>query len=281
MNAPARAFRLGYNTSGFSRTPDLLRALDVIADSGFEAVELSFDPRHLHPDVHDASFAEEVRRRIEARGLSAACGAGGRHALGPRPHLPTWLSSDEAERRARLAFLQGAVELSARLGAKAMVLHSGPRPADAPEKDAWDRLRRGIDALIPSAARAGVTLAFEFHPAMLVRNLEGYLRLAGEFSGLGLALDVGHLRCTEEGPLGALVEKCAPWTVHAHLEDIRGRVHRHLPIGDGDIPFAEVLGAFRRTGFDGIVAAEFHSGEIPLDEPLLARRTLERLRPVI
>ncbi len=116
---------------------------------------------------------------------------------------------------------------------------------------------------------------------MLIRDWKGAAALADTFPGLGLTLDVGHLQCTETLPLTQGIRKAFEQVVHIHLEDIRGKVHKHLPIGDGEIPFGEVFAILRQLGFAGIVAAEFHSGEILMDEEVLARRTIERLHPLL
>ena len=164
-----REFLLGYNTSGFSRSHDIEKIIAWTAEAGFEAIEISFDPAHLMPDAARARL-DAVREACQRVRLAVACGAGGRHALGPVPHAPAWVSSDPEERRVREAFLAASLAAAARLGSEVLVFHSGPRPAGVPEKTAWDRLREGLSRLIDLAGEEGVRLAIEFHPSMLVRD---------------------------------------------------------------------------------------------------------------
>ncbi len=272
-------FLLGYNTSGFSRATDIDAVAGWTAEAGFSAIEISFTPEHVMPA--DAERLARLARRCRAERLSVACGAGARHALGPVPHRPSWVSDDPEERRARLAFLLEAVSGAARLGARVLVFHAGPRPADTPEEAARGHLAAGLERLLPAAAREGVIPALEFHPSMLAADRRDVERLRAAFPDLKLTLDIGHLRCTEAAPLSGGIRDLLPATAHVHLEDIRGRVHEHLPIGDGDIPFGEVFGALSAGGYAGIVAAEFHSRSIDLDERELARRTFFRLSPLL
>lgn len=278
MTSPG--FLLGYNTSGFSRTADILRVVDAVADAGFAAIEISFDPAHLHPQAHDVDAFARARTACARRGLDVACGAGGRFACGPRPHRPAWTSPDPVERATRQRFLEASIAGAARLGASVLALHAGPWPEGLDAAAALGFLHDGLSRLLPLARREGVRLAFEYHPDMLVRDLRGALALVRIFPDLTLTLDIGHLRCTEGDPLEAGIAAAAPYASHVHLEDIKGRTHKHLPIGDGDIPFGDVFAALRRAGFSGIVAAEFHSAQIDLDETLLASRTFSRLAPL-
>lgn len=271
--------RLGYNTSGFSRASDIDAVVGWTAEAGFSAIEISFTPEHVMPS--SAGALDRIAERCRAEGLDVACGAGARHALGSVPHRPSWVSADPGERQARLTFLCEAATAAARLGSRILVFHSGPRPEGTPAQAARDHLRRGLERLVSVAARAGVTLALEFHPSMLVADRAGTMPLLADFPDLRLTLDIGHLQCTEGPPLAAGIRNALPATVHVHLEDIRGRVHTHLPIGDGEIPFDEVFRTLAAGRYAGIVAAEFHSRSIDLDERELARRTFSRLAPFL
>ena len=171
--------------------------------------------------------------------------------------------------------------MTANLEAPVLVFHSGPRPAGVDERNARDRLRAGIEALLAKADDTGTCPAMEFHPSMFVGTLADYRAIARDFPKLSLTLDVGHLRCTDERPLAEGILDAAGETAHVHLEDIRGRVHKHLPVGEGDLPFGEVFGALRQSGFAGICAAEFHSREIDREEAALARDTFRRLAPLL
>lgn len=269
---------LGYNTSGFSRCRDLDAVIGWTAEAGFSAIEISFDPAHVMPD--SPGLDRYARLCREAR-LAVACGAGARHALGPDPHRPSWVSSDPAERRAREAFLEDAVRAAARLGSGILVLHSGPLVRGDPADESWKRLEDGLTRLVPLAASEGAVLAFEFHPSMLVADRKGAERLLAAFAGLRLTLDIGHVQCTEGPPLAPAIRAALPRTAHLHLEDIKGRVHEHLPIGDGEIPFGEVFRTLAEGGYRGIVSAEFHSRSIDLPERELAARTFSRLAPFL
>lgn len=276
--AGTSSFLLGYNTSGFSRCRDLDSVIGWTAEAGFSAIEISFDPGHVMPG---SPHLDRHARHCRKAGLAVACGAGARHALGPAPHLPSWVSPDPAEREAREAFLRDSVRAAARLGSRVLVLHSGPLVPGTSTHEAWARLEAGLARLLPLAAREGIVLAFEFHPSMLIADRKGAERLLDAVPGLRLTLDIGHVQCTEGPPLAPAIRTALPRTAHVHLEDIKGRVHEHLPIGDGEIPFDEVFRVLAGEGYDGIVAAEFHSRSIELEERELARRTFSRLAPFL
>ena len=46
---------------------------------------------------------------------------------------------------------------------------------------------------------------------------------------------------------------------------------------DGDVPFADVFRSLAGLGYAKLVCAEFHSGEIAMEEEHLAQTTFERL----
>jgi L-ribulose-5-phosphate 3-epimerase len=92
----------------------------------------------------------------------------------------------------------------------------------------------------------------------------------------GLALDVGHVPCTESITAGDAIRRYGPSLRTVHLDDTRNGVHEHLQIGDGDLDWADIGRALGEVGFAGIAAVELsrHSH----GAPLAAREALERLR---
>ncbi len=272
-----RHWRLGYSTAGFSRTPDLARVFAQIRAAGFEAVEISVGPPHLPTGPELVGQAAAVRRALDAEGLDAVVGAGARHALGPVPHEPALASSDPAERAHRLVFVERCLDFAAGAGIALVTLHSGPLPAGQAEEAGWRAMVEGLRSLRARAERLGRGLTLEWHPAMLVDDLRSYRRASREAGPLPLTLDVGHVRCTEDAPLADVIRDTLVETVYVQLEDIRGRRHVHLPVGEGEIPFGEVFRALDGAGYSGLVCAEFHSGSIDRPEDALCRDTARRL----
>ncbi len=63
---------------------------------------------------------------------------------------------------------------------------------------------------------------------------------------LWLTLDIGHLQCQGELPIGQLLRQWQHALVNIHLEDMcRGR-HEHLFFGEGEINFEEVFCVLKR-----------------------------------
>jgi L-ribulose-5-phosphate 3-epimerase len=160
------------------------------------------------------------------------------------------------------------------------MLHSGLLPREVDAGRAWSWLIAEVAHLAELAGRCGVDLGFEFHPSMLVANLDDYRRLkaAVDHPALRLTLDVGHVVCTNPRPVSQVVAECAADIVNVHLEDIKGRRHVHLPIGQGDMDFSDVFGGLTAVGYQGLVNAEFNTSDIEVDECQLARQTFETLQ---
>jgi sugar phosphate isomerase/epimerase len=105
-----------------------------------------------------------------------------------------------------------------------------------------------------------VQIAFEPEPGMFVERPAGYVelveRLGDAGDELGLCLDVGHLLCTGDLPVGTEIERFANRLVHVHLDDVKDGVHEHRMFGLGDLDLSEALGALLRAGYDGLAAVE-------------------------
>jgi L-ribulose-5-phosphate 3-epimerase len=123
-----------------------------------------------------------------------------------------------------------------------------------------------------------VRLAFEPEPVMFIDTMARYaaLHLRVGHPAFGLTIDVGHLHCLGETPIGRHLERWHDRLWNVHIEDMRRGVHEHLPFGEGEIDVPEVLAALRAVGYAGGVFVELsrHSH----DAVETARRSLAYLR---
>jgi sugar phosphate isomerase/epimerase len=265
-------FRLAYNTNGLAHHR-LVDALRLLAELGYEGVAITPDVGQLDLYRLDPVEVADARRLAEELGLELAVETGARFLMDARhKHRPTLLEDDAKERWRRVDFLKRSVDLAADLGANVVSLWAGAAPsgviADAREKDGrdgeiertWERLCRGVEAVLEHGRESGVQIAFEPEPGMFVERPAGYVelveRLGDAGDELGLCLDVGHLLCTGDLPVGTEIERFANRLVHVHLDDVKDGVHEHRMFGLGDLDLSEALGALLRAGYDGLAAVE-------------------------
>jgi L-ribulose-5-phosphate 3-epimerase len=268
---------LGYNTNGLAHHR-LEDALAILGELGYQSVALTLDHHALDPfDPHLARQLGTVRALLTQYRLRCVVETGARFLLDPRhKHQPTLLSAPpEAERR--LDFLRRAVDIAADLGADAVSFWSGT-PRDIDEATAWARLRDGCRRLCDHAVTRNVRLAFEPEPGMLVDTMNRFAVLHAEVDHplFGLTLDIGHLHCLGELPVGNPMLRWASRLWNVHLEDMRRGVHEHLLFGEGEMDFAEVFAGLHAAGYKGGVHVELsrHSH----DAVETARKALAFLR---
>ncbi|MDP6988558.1 MAG: sugar phosphate isomerase/epimerase [Planctomycetota bacterium] len=286
-------FRLGYNTNGLAhhRLEDALR---LLAELGYGGVAITPDVGQLDPARTDAAELERVASLAADLGLSIAIETGARFLLDPRrKHSPTLLEPERAGRERRLRSLIGATETAAALGAEVVTVFAGKAPGgergDGEElgggahESLWERLCEGLAELLSAAAERGVRIGFEPEPGMFVERPAGFLelrrRLGSAGEGLGLTLDAAHLVCTQDLPAGRVITELKEHLVHVHLADIRGRVHRHRPFGEGDLDLEDVLSALTGIGYEGMAAVELSRDSHRGAEA--AEQALARIRDIL
>jgi sugar phosphate isomerase/epimerase len=275
--------RLGYNTVGFSHHEDVTNVIGIIHNLGYVGMELTLDWRHFHPYSSDLTARQKLSQYIELSGLELVLNTGGRYVLSDAAHEPSLVSATENERSQFVQFVKDTIHLAPTLGARIIMLHSGSLSTRVDPSHAWEWLTVEVAYLAEIAEEQNVLLAFEFHPAMFVATLADYYKLKERVSSssLKLTLDVGHVACTETRPLSEVIEECNGEVVNVHLEDIKGRKHVHLPIGQGDIDFEDVFNGLKAIGYSGLINAEFNSNDLEVDECQLARETFKHLRTLM
>ncbi|MFZ4847721.1 MAG: sugar phosphate isomerase/epimerase family protein [Caldilinea sp.] len=167
-----------------------------------------------------------------------------------------WYAPEEEARRAGIELVKNRIDLTARLGGDAVVMHVYP-PTQHPELkrfNPWlfDQIRRSLDEVEPYARACKVQIALEnlidfaaieakvIQAAQADDNAELLLKLFAAYdpSFLGFCFDSGH------AVLGRnRIEQYLPHLERLavlHLNDNDGRDDLHLPPYDGIVDWTEV-----------------------------------------
>ncbi|HEV2382886.1 MAG TPA: mannonate dehydratase [Terriglobia bacterium] len=132
----------------------------------------------------------------------------------------------------------------------------------------WQRFREFLDAVLPVAETAGVTLAA--HPddppvpglraqPRLIYQPRLYQRLLDLRPSPRNALEfcVGSLSEMTEGNIYEVVDHYSRLgkIAYVHLRNVRGKAphYRETFVDDGDVDVARVLGILKKNGFDGVI----------------------------
>ncbi len=252
---------LGYNTNGLAHHR-LADAINLLADEGYASVAITLDAGALDPyddPGHLRAQIDATRALLDARGLARVVETGARYLLNPRKkHDPTLLDPDPARRALRVDFLRRAVDVARDLEADAVSFWSGAAPDAVDDEAAFDRL---ADALLPVLAHAEtrhMRLAFEPEPGMFIDTFARFRALDERVRHtlFDLTVDIGHVHCIEERPIGDCLRDWRGRVANIHIEDMNRGVHEHLMFGAGTIAFDEVFEALRDIGYNQGVHVE-------------------------
>lgn len=251
---------LAYNTNGLPHH-EPLTAVAALAEIGYRGVALTIDHYLLAPgDPRGPRQLADLRELLTRHGLESVIETGGRFLLDPwRKHEPSLLTADAEGRRRRIAFYHHAADCAAALGSRCVSLWSGSMTDDSTAESAlWDRLAAGLRETCDYAADRGVMIAFEPEPGMWIDTTEKGLRLLDRVRhpNLFLTLDIGHLQCQGELPIGRYLRLCGERLIHVHLDDARRGAHEHLMPGEGEVDWEDALRSLYEMGFQGALAVE-------------------------
>ncbi len=259
---------LGYVTNGFAHHT-LDDAVRILGDLGYRSVAITLDQHHLNPfDDQWPEHAARIKRMLSHYGMRCTVETGARFLLDPeRKHQPTLLSTDPDERNRRIEFLCLAIDLAANLGADSVSLWSGAAEDHPAASTHLDQLRSGLRDVLGHAERHDMRLGFEPEPGMFIETMAQFERIHDVIDHplFGLTLDVGHVHCLSDGDLLAHARRWRGKLFNVHLEDMRRGRHEHLPFGEGEINFTEVIGILTAIDYTGPVHVELsrHSHDAP------------------
>lgn len=234
----------------------LVDVLVPIRASGFHLLEICSLPSHL--DYHDNGACEAAARRIAELELDAYSF----HA--PFAERIDITALDDGERLRAVAEIERAVEAAARLGVSFFVLHPGPEASGLPRSERLDRMERAaasLDRIAGRCRQVGVRLVLEnMLPHLFSGHVRELLWLLGALATteVGICLDTGHAFLSSD--LRTVAHKLAGHLSMVHASDNRGQFDDHLPAGDGNVPWADLLRQLSETRFDGAILLEIAGG---------------------
>lgn len=237
-------------------TPHLtaIDAVDFFSRIRYDAVELLCDPYYACSITHLApqGLRSELRSRALATGVTIGCLS---------PYVKDLALRDPRLRAAAVETLRRYVELAVELGCPNIRILAG-REVSAADRPAYlPRLVESLRHVADVAAPANVSLVIENHMdtmAITARETTEILQ-AVNHPAMGIIYDQGNLLFSNaEGPKEA-IELQGPYIRHVHVKDHIFRDGRKAVrvLGEGEIPWEEILGLLRGIAYNGYYCVEY------------------------
>ena len=235
------------------------RAIAEIGSLGYEGVEM-FDG-----NVADyATRPQELTTMLEDAGVELVSVYTGGNFIYDE------ILPDELHRVTR------AAELAQQFGAANLVVGGGARRASGTKDEDYERLGAALDAVTDIAAAHGLAACYHPHLTTIVESPEDLDRLMA-LTRIGFCPDTAHLAAGGGDP-AALIRRYPDRLRHVHLKDLRRDPLEFLPLGVGQIDFADVHAALVESGYDGwlVVELDSYDGD-PRDAAAHSKTFLDRL----
>lgn len=226
---------------------------DGLEAAAAEAARLGYDAIEIFPPAADALNSTEINALVKRHGIAvAAVGTGGGWVI-HKLHL--CLPDADARQRAK-EFINGIIEIAAKLGAPAIIGSMQGRWGDGVSREqalAW--LAEALNELGEHAARLGQPLLYE--PLNRYEtNLFNRIADAVEFlrtlktRNVKILADLYHMNI-EEVDLAAAIRAGTGFIGHVHFVDSNRRA-----VGMGHTDFPPIVAALRDIGYAGYLSAE-------------------------
>lgn len=253
--------KLAYSTNAFKRY-SLNEAIRMIAEIGYEGIELLCDTPHAYPptfqDKEIYSFKNQIAKfRLDISNLNAFT----LYSISDVYH-PSWIEDDKASRELRITHTINCIKLAKKIGAKNLSTEPGGPISESKTNIKYleNLFIEGLNRVVPIAEQENIIILIEPEPNLLLENSNQFLNFIENLStdNVRLNFDIGHFYCVGEDPTD-LIYKLSEYIEHFHLADIASnRIHNHLIPGEGSINFRSVFKAIEAIGYKGFVTVELY-----------------------
>lgn len=242
------------------------------AARGFRTVELMLQTA----GEYDPVFIENLARNAREADVHVYS----IHTMATLHHLmsPYHRRAEEGRK-----LFQQAIDAAAILGARVVVWH-GPTKTEVATDAGWERFLAISRELATACGEAGVTLGIENVSRCALSQVRHVANFARELGNLGTREEIGFVfdpfQASEAGAnpfmmLAAMGNRVVNVHISDYLENEPSA--RHLPPGEGDLPWPALIRAIAGSGYSGPLMIEGALGEN--HETL--HRVRQRLEPLI
>jgi sugar phosphate isomerase/epimerase len=253
--------KLAYSTNAFKRY-SLNEAIRMIAEIGYEGIELLCDSPHAYPPIFQDKEIHSFKNQIaKFRLVISNLNAFTLYSISDVYH-PSWIEDDKVSRELRITHTINCIKLAKKIGAKNLSTEpGGPVMGRKTNMKYLEKLFiEGLNRVVPIAEEENIKILIEPEPNLLLENSNQFMNFIENLStdNVGLNFDIGHFYCVGEDPT-EIIYKLSEYIEHFHLADIASnRIHNHLIPGEGSINFRSVFKAIEGIGYKGFVTVELY-----------------------
>jgi L-ribulose-5-phosphate 3-epimerase len=264
-------------------TPDqtVPEALALFAAAGLDAAEVIYqDGYRSGLPLRDRRAAVDARRASDDLGVPI---------VGLTPYTTAINALDQPEWQAAVEEFRGAIDTAHVVGADRLRVYAGSwHPGDTDHAAHWNQLAAALAVLAPEAADAGIRLCVENHFGTMTQTAADTARLVREVdhSAVRVLYDQANLTFTHDEPFEEALRIQGDLVGHVHVKDLvftdpdatfrasetarvsaSERAVRSRVVGDGIVPWEEILTALAALGYDDVLSLEYEYRWHPQDLP--------------
>jgi L-ribulose-5-phosphate 3-epimerase len=235
-------------------------ALALVEELGLDGMELICQSGYRCALPPDATLAD-------ARRLAAQAGAIGTKISALTPYAKGMNAVDADARRQAVAELSHVIALAAELGCEVVRIFAGTEVPPGDFDAALARMVEPCRQLGDVAARQGIALCLENHMDTMALSASLTMRVlrAIDHPAFGILYDQANLDFmkAEAFPEGYAMQRPI---CHVHVKDFRrddAGERQAVPVGDGLVPWPDIIGALARDGYRGCLCLEYERRWFP------------------
>jgi sugar phosphate isomerase/epimerase len=264
-----------------------LRAMEMVGEAGFEALELELCDTLLAEHRRDVGRMKSILQRY-----GMACPS----IMAVEEKM---FSVDRATGEKAIQDFDGLTDLIVELGSPLVTIcgymppeirpqgtelyRGGPPTAvrvgdDFSWPQFWQNAVSQVRQCAAIAERKGLTLLVETRANDVFSSTDAIMNLLKESgaANVGVILDVAHVHAGKEY-LGLVIPKLSGLIKLVHLSDNDGSQAYHHSPGTGNIDFPAVIRSLRRVGFDGYLVVDTSGVPNIVEEAIRAREYYQSL----
>lgn len=243
-------------------TPEatLLEAIDLFAELGLDGIEIICADDYscgLHLESAQSDL-HSIRRRAADAGLIIA---------GLAPYTKDMNHPDALARESAIADLKRAVDIAAALGCRAVRVFGGGEAPPGEQGIALGWLAESLREVGEYAETAGVQLNVENHMDTMATSAEMTMAIvrAVDMSNVGVLYDQANLAFMNSEVYEMAIALQSPRIQHVHVKDFYWDGTRRVAavLGQGIIPWAQIVGALIDLGYEGFYSLEYERRWFP------------------